>query len=311
MKFIGKISRDKATQIPFDLPVNREIIFSNNKHVFKKRIEHRQRSLLNRLSFLKPFLEEGEEIFLITTGCSPATFSERFWTGLNVFQLKCSMLVFTNRRVFHVPTTKHHFYRNSIAHFFYADCISIGIKGLTLIVRYKNGRKEKFHHIAVREEKRLKVLLKSISLEGAAGPARGRIHLCPRCTRELDEARFVCGNCRLEFKDRSRAGRLAILYPGGGYFYARHPFLGLADAAIEMILLCMFLLSLIGGLKGIKYSGLGLYVLPFALLFEKALTVYHSRNLINEFIPKEKEIKVLSTGKAEEEACKSEKDLGL
>jgi hypothetical protein len=308
MKFIGKKSRDKATQIPFNLPVNHETIFSNNKHVFKKRIEHRQRSLLNRLSFLKPFLEEGEEIFLITTGCSPVTFSERFWTGLNVFQLKCSLLVFTNRRVFHVPTTKHHFYRNSIAHFYYADCISIGIKGLTLIVRYKNGRKEKFHHIAVREEKRLKVLLKSISLEGTAGPTQGRIHLCPRCTKELDEARFVCENCGLEFKDKARARKISILFPGAGYFYARHPFLGLADAAIEMILLGMFILSLIGGLKGIKYSELGLYIFPFALLFEKALTVYHSNNLINEFIPKEKEIKILSAGKSEEEGCKAEID---
>jgi hypothetical protein len=184
----------------------------------------------------------------------------------------------------------------------------MGIKGLTLIVRYKNGRKEKYHHIAVREEKRLKVLIKSISLEGTAGPAQGRIHLCPRCTKELDEARFVCENCGLEFKEKARARRLSILYPGGGYFYARHPFLGLADVAIEMILVVMFILSLIGDLKGIKYGELGLYLFPFALLFEKALTVYHSNNLIKEFIPKEKEIKILSAGKSEEEGHKAETD---
>lgn len=290
MIFIGKKLRDKVAKIPFDLPVNREVIFSSHKNVFKKRIERRQRSLLNMLSFLKPFLEEGEEIFLITTGCSPVTFSERFWTGLNVFQLKCSLLIFTDRRAFHVPTTKHHFYRNSIAHFYYADCISIGIKGLTLIVRYKNGRKEKFHHIAVREEKRLKVLLKSISLDGTAGPAQGRVHLCPRCTKGLDEVKFVCENCGLEFKDRARARKISILYPGGGYFYARHPFLGVADAAIEIILLGMCILSIIGILKGIKYCGPGLFIFPFTLLFEKALTVYHSTNLINEYITKEKDI---------------------
>jgi len=283
-------TKNSAERIPFDLPVNRETMFSNNKHVFKKRIEHRQRSLLNRLSFLKPFLEEGEEIFLVTTGCSPVTFCERFWTGLNVFQLKCSMLIFTDRRVFHIPSTKHHFYRDSIANFYYADCNAVGMKGMSLIVRYKNGRKEKFHHIAVREGKRLKVLLKSISLDGSAGTAKGRVHLCPRCTKELDDGRFVCESCRLEFKDKATARRISILYPGGGYFYARHPFLGLADVAVEMILLVMFILSITGSLQGIKYSEWGLFIFPFALLFEKILTVYHSNNLINEYIPKDKNI---------------------
>jgi hypothetical protein len=288
MVFIGKKLRNKTPGIPFDLPVNGDVIFSNHKHVFKKGIEHRQRSLLNRLSFLKPFLEEGEEISLVTTGCSPVTFSERFWTGLNVFHLKCSLLIFTDRRVFHVPTNKHHHYKDSIAHFYYADCSSIGIRGLTLIVWYKNGTKEKFHHIAVREEKRLRAFLKSISLEGTAGPAQGRIHLCPRCTKELDDVKYVCGNCNLEFKDKATARRISILYPGGGYFYARHPFLGIADAVIEVILLCMFIASLAGSLMGIKYSGWGSFIFLFALLFEKILTVYHSTNMINEYIPKEK-----------------------
>jgi len=281
----------KDDQIPFDLPINREIIFSSHKNLYKKRIERRQRSLLNTLSFIKPFLDQGEEIFLITTGCSPVSFSERFWTGLNVFQMKCSLLIFTNKRIFHVPTTKHHLYRDSIAHFFYADCSSLRIKRLTMIVRYKNGRREKFHHIAVREEKKLKVLLKSIPLAGTAGSTQGRVHLCPRCTEELEEAKFICGNCNLEFKNKDRARKISILYPGGGYFYTRHPFLGIADAAMEIILLGMLVLSLIGNLKGIKYSEWGLLIFPIALAFEKALTVYHSNNLVNEYIPKEKEIK--------------------
>jgi hypothetical protein len=291
---------DKEYQSPYDLPVNREIIFSSHKNIYKKRIERRQRDLLKMIFFLKPFLGQGEEIFHITTGCSPVTFGERFWTGLNVFELKCSLLIFTNKRIFHVPTTKHHSYRNSIAHFFYADCISIRIKGLTLVVIYKNGRKEKFHHIAVREEKKLKVLLKSISLEGTAGRTQGRVHLCPRCTKELEEGMFICGNCNLEFKDRASVRKISMLYPGGGYFYTRHPFLGIADAATEIILLGMFIVSLICTLKGIRYSEWGLFIFPFAMAFEKVITVYHSSNLINEYIPKEKKIKIIS-------GCKSEK----
>jgi len=280
----------KDEQIPFDLPVNRGVIFSNYKNVYKKRIEKRQRDLLKMISFIKPFLSEGEEIYLVTTGCSPVSFGERFWTGHNVFQMKCSLLVFTSKRIFHVPATRHHRYRDSIAHFFYADCKSLLIKRLTMAARYKNGRKEKFHHIAVREEKKLKTLLKTVSLEGTPGRSQGRVHLCPRCTEELEEGKFVCGNCKLAFKNKDRVRRLSILYPGGGYFYTKHPFLGIADAATEVILLGMFILSLVFHLKGVTYSEWGMLIFPVALAFEKALTVYHSNNLIYEYIPEEKKI---------------------
>ena len=287
---MGVKTKHEEEQIPFDLPVKKDIIFSSHKNVYKKRIERRQIGLLKKLPFLKTFLDPGEEIVLITTGCSPVSSVERFWTGLNVFELKCSFLVFTDKRVFHVPATKHYSYRDSIAHFYYADCISLRIKGLTVIAVYKNGRKDKFHHIAVREEKKLKVLLRSISLEGPSGRTQGRVHLCPRCTKELEEARFICGNCNLEFKDKATAKRLSIIYPGGGYFYARHPFLGLADAAIEIMLAGMFVLSLVCRLQGVRYSGWGLFIFPLALVFEKLLTIYHSNNLINEYIPKKKDI---------------------
>ena len=283
-------SNNRKEGIPFDLPVNREIIFSNHKDIYKKRIERRQRSLMMLLSFLKPFLEEGEEILLITTGCSPVSFFERFWTGLNVFQLKCSILIFTDRRIFHVPTKKDYSYRNSIAHFFYSDCISIRIKGLTLVVMYKNGKKEKFHHIAISEEKKIKALLKAITLEGTSGKAQDRVYLCPRCTGELEEAKFICPNCNLEFKERTKAKKISILYPGGGYFFTRHPFLGIADALVESIFFALVIFSLAGIFNGVKYSGCVLLVSSFALVFEKMLTVYHSNTMIEEYIPKDRDI---------------------
>lgn len=283
-------SYDGLEKIPFDLPVNRKFIFSNHKNVYKKRIERRQRRFMMKLSFIKPFLGEDEEILLITTGCSPVSFSERFWTGLNVFHLKCSLLIFTNRRVFHVPTKKNYSYRNSIAHFFYADCISIRIKGLILIVKYKNRKKEIFHHIAIREEKKIKALLKSISFEEAPIKTRGRVHLCPRCTGELENGKFICPKCGLEFKDRERAKKISILYPGGGYFYTRHPFLGIADALAEAMLLGLVIFSLAGMVDGIKYSGWGLLIFSLALVFEKMLTVYHCNTLIKEYIPKDRDI---------------------
>ena len=55
----------------FGLPVDRQTLFSNHKEIYKKRVESRQRKLIIKLSFLKPFLKTGEKILLISTGYSP------------------------------------------------------------------------------------------------------------------------------------------------------------------------------------------------------------------------------------------------
>jgi hypothetical protein len=280
-------------RIPFDLDINREIIFSNYKNAYKKRVERRQRGLLNHLSFIDHFLDDQEVIFLVTTACSPVSFSERFWTGLNLFSLKHSLLVFTDKRVFHIPVTKDHVYKGSIADFFYTDCESIRLRRTCLVVKYKNGKTEKFHHIAIREERKIKALLKSLPLEGPIVRKNGRVHLCPRCTKELEDGFFICANCNLEFKNPTEANKVSFL-PGGGYFYTRHPFLGIADAAVEALLVVLIILSLLGEFEGIKYSQWGIAVFSFALVFEKFLTMYHAKSFIKEFIPKQKKFDRIS-----------------
>ena len=46
----------------FGLPIDREILFSNHKDVYKKRVEKRQRKLIVKTSFLKPFEERRTNI---------------------------------------------------------------------------------------------------------------------------------------------------------------------------------------------------------------------------------------------------------
>jgi hypothetical protein len=281
------IQKDSKDRIPYDLKVNREIIFSNHKNIYRKRIERRQRSLLEHLSFIDHFLDDGEVISLVTTACSPVSLGERFWTGLNACSLKHSLLVFTDRRVFHIPVTKDHDYKGSIANFSYADCESIQLRRTCLRVKYKNGKKEKFHHIAIREERKVKSLLKTLPLDSTVLRRKGRVHLCPSCTGELEEGVFICVRCGLEFKNKTEARGLFFL-PGGGYFYTRHPFMGVADALVEAMLVVLIILSFLGKFEGIRYSQWGIGVFSFALVFEKFLTIYHSKSFIKEFIPKQK-----------------------
>jgi hypothetical protein len=293
------LPKDIKDQIPFDLKVNRGIIFSSHKNVYKRRIERRQIGLLEHLSFIDHFLDEGEEILLVTTACSPLSLGERFWTGLNAFSLKHSLLVFTDRRVFHVPVTKDHVYKGSIANFFYSDCQSIQLRRTCLRVKYKNGKKEKFHHIAIREERKLKALLNALPFEHSVVREKGRVHLCPRCTGELKEGVFVCPTCNLEFKNKTEMIKIIIL-PGGGYFYTRHLFMGIADALIEMMLVLLIILSLLGKLKGFMYSQWGIIIFSFALVLEKFLTAYHAGSFIKEFIPKPRKIERIQRNKSQE-----------
>lgn len=273
-----------------DLPFDREILFSNHKGNFKKRIEKRQTKLLKNVAFLKNFLKEDEKILLITTGCSPTPILEQLLTGWIFIYLKRSLFIFTNKRLFHIPTKRNYSYRYSIAHILYPDCDSIQLKGNRLVVGYKNGKKEKFLYIARKEKKKIKALIPTISFEGTPSEIQKRIHLCPRCTKELEEEKYICPHCFLEFKEKDKAKKISLIYPGGGYFYTRHPFLGVSDAIVETILLVLVIVSLIDAIKGVEGSGYELFPFAILLVIEKLISVYHSNHFIKEYIPKEKDI---------------------
>ena len=273
-----------------DLPLDREILFSNHKGNYKKRIEKRQTKLLKNVAFLKNFLKEDEKILLITTGCSPTSILEQLLTGWIFIYLKRSLFIFTNKRLFHIPTKRNYSYRYSIAHILYPDCDSIQLKGNRLVVGYKNGKKEKFLYIARKEKKKIKALIPTISFEGTPSEIQKRIHLCPRCTKELEEEKYICPHCFLEFKEKDKAKKISLIYPGGGYFYTRHPFLGVSDAIVETILLVLVIVSLIDAIKGVEGSGYELFPFAILLVIEKLISVYHSNHFIKEYIPKEKDI---------------------
>jgi hypothetical protein len=278
----------------FALPLDREIIFSDYNNVYKKRVEKRQTKLVKKIPILKNFLQDDEKILLMTTGCSPISIVEQLLTGWIFIYLKRSLFVFTNKRIFHIPTKKDFSYRNSIAEIVYADCKSIQIKGRKLVIEYKSEKKEKFLYIAGKEKKKIKSLLSNISYEGHPGKTPQRRHLCPRCTKELEEGIYICSNCNLEFKNKAEAKRISLIFPGGGYFYTRHPFLGIGDAITEIILLILVIASLVGLINGVRGAGVDLVIFAIVLIIEKAITVYHSNHFIKEYIPREKEIKPIA-----------------
>ncbi len=275
----------------FGLPVDRETLFSNHKKIYKKRIENRQRKLIVKLSFLKPFLKTGEKILLVSTGYSPITSLAQFVTGFLFVYLKRSLFVFTNRRIIHVPTTPNYKFKQSLSQIYYAGCQSIELKGGTLVVQYTKSEKiEKFKAIGLSERKKIRALLKRVPPSGTKSQLGERFHLCPQCTRPLSAAKYACESCQLKFKNKIVAYILAILFPGGGYFYTRHYLLGLLNAVVEIFLL-LYIAMTVEGMLG-KVEGSMLYVLALGAIFlaVKAISVIHSTHFIEEFIPRKKEI---------------------
>ncbi len=271
-----------------NLPIEEDVLFSNHKGVRKGRVEKKMRKLLEKVSFLRPFLVEGEKVLLVTRACSPSSFFEQFLTGWIVYYLKRSLLVFTNKRIFHIPTTMRYNYRNSVASISYGDCEDIRMKGRQLAVTYRKGGKEQFLYVS--EKKKIKAMLKDLALEAGTATQGGRTHLCPKCTGELKQDVYSCPSCRLEFKDMGTARKLSLLYPGGGYFYARHPILGLSDALTELFLMVMVVIAFITVINGEQGALPILVLFGIVLAMEKALTVYHAKHFIKEYIPVDKDL---------------------
>jgi hypothetical protein len=296
------IQQDLARQVPkeelYGLAVDTTILFSDHKGRYRRRVERHQRKLLAKLSFLAPFLEPGEKILHVISGCSPATSVEQLLTGVVLQPLKQSLFAFTNRRILHVPTVWGLRHGWSIAQIVYADCRYIRIRWATLVIKYKSGRTERFRGIGWRGRRKARSLLEDVPLKGRSSPTMERTHLCPRCTKPLIRDYYVCPNCSLKFKKKSWATILSIIFPGGGYFYTRHPIIGICEAVMETIFLALLVaasisLSLDSPSAPRNIVQAIIIFCATVLGFEKMATAMFSCKCVEEFIPKQRRVEVL------------------
>ncbi len=285
-----------------NLPVKKEICFSNHKEEFKKKIMKDQTKILAKFfSFLKPLLEPGEEILLSVGATSPMSFFEQWSTGWMIYSIKRCVLIFTNKRILHFPTKYDFTPKHSLSQIRYGDIEEFklsGFLGRVLKIGYKSGKKEKFHYIKAGEFKKLKTL-EPLFIKDQPSHSGERHFLCPKCTTPLLKNIFSCPNCHLGFKNTKDAIRLSLLFPGGGYFYTGHHVLGIMDAITEGILLLGLIGQLLEALDRAESWG---SVLLFAVLlfYEKLITIYHAKHYVNEYIPIDKSFGMVSSNPSPE-----------
>ncbi len=284
-------SNQTKQKIMFGVPVDREVLLTNHKNVQKKRTAKRQRKLVEKIKFIKPFIKDDEQVLLVTKGYSPASTFEKYIIGWFFIYMKRSLFVFTNQRIFHIPTTPIYSYRNSIAQILYSRCKSIAIKKRSLIVEYaKHAGQDKFFWIAGKEIKKIRELLKTITQAPKEGEASERTHLCPGCTNALSKDKYICENCGLKFKSKTATLIFSIIFPGGGYLYTRRYFLGIIVALVEIVLLAFIGQSLVNIKNGVGGSIYLLLISGLALLVEKIAMIVHTTDFIKEYIPKRRTI---------------------
>ena len=275
----------------FGLPVDRQVLFSNHKKAYRKSIEKRQRNLILKLTFLKPFVRRTEKVLCITTCYSPVTLLEKLGIGWLFIYLKRSLLVFTDQRILHIPTTPSYTYRQSIAEIPYACCSSIQIKGRSLVVTYKrHGIIERFFSVAGKEKKKIVQLLKTASMTGKPTKRSARTYLCPRCGCGLRKSGRPCARCGLKFKRGFAAAFLALLLPGGGYFYVRQYALGAMAALLEICLAGVIAVTAQDMAGGIQTGALWLALSVLGLVVEKIVAAIHAVLLTKDHIPRQKRI---------------------
>ena len=243
------------------------------------------------MSFIKFFLDQGEVIRCLTTGYSPISWLEQLLTGLAFVFLKRAMFIFTDRRILVVPTSFNRSPHSSVSQIMYEDAAAIALKGRTLLVAYKNGLKETFTYMGRKEKKKIKALISHLPIRPKeAGRLQERSHLCPGCAHVLPKKKQQCQTCGLTFKNNRAALIMALLIPGGGYFYSGYPLLALGFAALEILLLSI---PAVYWTEFSKYSGS--VTLPTALgsmlllALTKWISAFHTMELIKDFMPRRKD----------------------
>lgn len=267
------------------LLIDTDVMFSDRKGRYSKRVEKRRTKLLRKLGFIRRFLDPGERVLLVTPGCSPFSTVEQMTIGaLWVILLKRAVFVFTDKRMLHIPTKTDFTYRGSIAQVLYRDC-RLYVKGSHLMAEYGDGSKERFSAIPRADRAILKQL--PIGSDGSENPSESprRNHLCPICAQVLARDTANCPSCGLEFKTKAKGLKYSLLIPGGGYFYANHPLIGAGDALTEAYLGLLMLAALAAGLLGEPGGLVAAGFVAVILALEKLITVYHSNSFLNEFIP--------------------------
>ncbi|HYW04822.1 MAG TPA: zinc ribbon domain-containing protein [Gammaproteobacteria bacterium] len=249
------------------LPVDARTLLSNHRGVREAGLVRRRTRLAARLGSLKRYLEDGERVTMITLLGGRAD----PWRMLLKQPAGRALLVFTDRRLFHVPLPWPGGRRCAVAEIRYIDRQRAELRGGTLIVWFGGGGWERVAGIPVADRAKIRSLLEALPPPRKSGRRRRKHYLCPRCTAVLQPGTRHCAGCGLDFHDPESCGWQGLLLPGGGYFHLGCRQRGRRCAAVEAAVLA-------GALIGVAVTPDVWLPLTAGILLLAGLRLAHARH---------------------------------
>lgn len=280
------------------ISIRKDVLFANYKGEEQERI---QKSSEKRLQKLQPALQRmllpDEAVLHIAPAQSPLTILEQFTAAWWTRMLAASAVVLTNKRILFFPVKRNGSWKESARGAAWGDLEEVKAKGLlvkNVTFKFKSGAKTTYTNFSRADAKKIAAIALAL-LPAASGEQTSKpslLQLCPDCRNVLTEGLYSCSTCGLIFKNEKSMVMRSIFLPGGGYFYTRHPLIGILPAIVEGIFILDVLVLLFAGLatpNTVSRVLPGLLILALFWAFETAITILHCRRYVREFIPEKRD----------------------
>jgi len=282
------------------LSVREDVAFSDAQGHERPRVRKATDQTFSRLQEILPRVLQSREVVLYALAAqAPISPLAQLFLGWQAYGFTRTILVLTNLRLLRFRIRSKGWNRwvwdqglQSVA---LGDISEARVKGFflspQLSLHYRDGRKERYWRLRMRDAKKLKTILPPLlqNSTGAVSPTGGMIPLCPKCLATLSPNTYRCSQCGQVFKDEKTLRRF-LLIPGGEYFYVGQNHIGALHGLAQTMWLLAVLAVVAGLMLGPHRANLWAAAIPTGGVFaffalHKLAGFFPCRQLVREFIP--------------------------
>jgi hypothetical protein len=282
------------------LSVREDVAFSDAQGQERPRVRKATDQTFLRLQEILPRVLQSREVVLyVLAAQAPLSPLAQLFLGWQAYGFTRTILVLTNLRLLRFRIRSKGWNRwvwdqglQSVA---LGDISEARVKGFflspQLSLHYRDGRKERYWRLRMRDAKKLKTILPPLlqNSTGAVSPTGGMIPLCPKCLATLSPNTYRCSQCGQVFKDEKTLRRF-LLIPGGEYFYVGQNHIGALHGLAQTMWLLAVVAVVAGLMLGPHRANLWAAAIPAGGVFaffalHKFAGFFPCRQLVREFIP--------------------------
>ncbi|PYU34558.1 MAG: hypothetical protein DMG31_05855 [Acidobacteria bacterium] len=281
------------------LSVREDVAFSDAQGHERPRVRKAANQTFSRLQEILPRVLQSREVVLYALAAqAPISPLAQLFLGWQAYGFTRTILVLTNLRLLRFRIRSKGWNRwiwdQGVQSVALGDISESRVKGFLspqLSLHYRDGRKERYWRLRMRDARKLKTILPPLlqNSTGTVSPAGGMIPLCPKCLATLSPNTYRCSQCGQVFKDEKTLRRF-LLIPGGEYFYVGQNHIGVLHGLGQAMWLLVVVAVVAGLMLGPHRANVLNAVIPAGGVFgfftlHKLAGFFPCRQLVREFIP--------------------------